>query len=135
MSQKRFTVEQANRTLPLVRRVVEDIVGQYRRWQDRVRELELLSASSQADRLDARREELEREAQTLAAEIESFVAELTELGVEFKGFDLGLVDFPGEIGGRPIYLCWRLGEPEVMFWHEVDAGYTGRQPLAPLAIA
>ena len=135
MTQKRFTIEQANRTLPLVRRIVEDIVGQYRRWQDRVRELELLSASSQAEQQDARREELEREAQQLAAEIESFVAELTELGVEFKGFDLGLVDFPGEIGGRPIYLCWRLGEPEVMFWHEIDAGYTGRQPLAPLAIA
>ena len=43
----------------------------------------------------------------------------------------GLVDFPSEMNGRHVLLCWRLGEPEVQFWHEVDAGYAGRQPLSP----
>ena len=56
---------------------------------------------------------------------------LDALGIELKDPRLGLVDFPGEMNGRRILLCWRLGEPEVQFWHEVDAGYAGRQPLAP----
>jgi hypothetical protein len=135
MTGKQFTVEQADRTLPLVRRIVEDIVAQYRRWQERVREFEVVTANSRADQPDARAEELQREAQTLAAEIDGYVAELAELGIEFKSYDLGLVDFPGEIEGRPIYLCWRLGEPSVLYWHERDGGYAGRRPLGPRAVA
>jgi hypothetical protein len=132
---KQFTVEQANNALPLVRRIVEDVVAQYRRWQDRVREFELVSMRSTADRPDPRAEELERDVQALAAEIAGFEAELDELGVEMKGYDMGLVDFPTEVGGRPAYLCWRLGEPSVQFWHDLDAGYAGRQPIAPRAVA
>jgi hypothetical protein len=50
--------------------------------------------------------------------------------VEIRGFEEGLVDFPGELNGRRVYLCWQLGEPAVEHWHEVDAGYSGRQDLA-----
>jgi hypothetical protein len=42
------------------------------------------------------------------------------------------VDFPAERDGRPVYLCWRLGEPSVQFWHEIDAGFVGRRPLEEL---
>jgi hypothetical protein len=132
---KVFTVEQANRTLPLVSRIVQDIVTQYARWQDRVREYEIAAASARMDRPNPNAEALQHEVQELAREIEGYVDELAELGVEFKGFDLGLVDFPGELGGRPVYLCWKLGEPAVEYWHERDAGYAGRQRLAPLAVA
>jgi hypothetical protein len=76
----------------------------------------------------------QRELQALAQEIDGYIAELQELGVEFKGFDMGLVDFPGELGGRPVYLCWRLGEEAVEHWHEIDAGFAGRQPLSPSAV-
>jgi hypothetical protein len=132
---KIFTVEQANRTLPLVSRIVQDIVTQYGRWQDRVREFEVAAASARIDRPQPRAEALQHQVQELAREIEGYVDELTQLGVEFKGFDLGLVDFPGEMGGRPVYLCWKLGEPAVEYWHEQDAGYAGRQRLTPLAVA
>jgi hypothetical protein len=132
---KQFTVEQANNALPLVRRIVEDIVAQYRRWQDRVREFEVASMHSTPDRPDARAAELERELQALATQIAGFEAELDELGVEMKGYDMGLVDFPTEVGGRPAYLCWRLGEPSVQFWHDPEAGFAGRQPIAPRAVA
>ena len=50
---------------------------------------------------------------------------------ELKDPRLGLVDFPMEYEGRVVLLCWHLGEPQVQFWHELDAGYAGRQPLAP----
>ncbi len=126
-----FTPDLANRSLPLVRRIVEDIVAQFTRWQTRVREFELVSASNTMSDPNPRAEELEREVAVLAAELEHFHQELAALGVEFKDYSMGLVDFPAEHDGRPICLCWRLGEPAVAFWHEIDAGYAGRQPLTP----
>lgn len=127
---KQFTVEQANRTLPLVSRIVEDIVRTYGIWQDKVREFEVLSAAVRADVPNESAEALQKEASELAEEIDRYIGEIGALGVEFKGFDLGLVDFPGEIDGRPVFLCWRLGEPAVQYWHDRDSGYEGRQPLA-----
>jgi len=127
-----FTVDQANRTLPLVRRIVRDIVEAHAIWQGRVREFEVATVQSRADRPSSRAEELQREAQRLARDIQGFVDELRELGVEFKGYDMGLVDFPSEMEGRTVYLCWKLGEDTVLFWHEVDAGYAGRRPLEPI---
>ena len=61
------------------------------------------------------------------------VRELNDLGVQMKGPDIGLVDFPGEVDGHPVYLCWRLGESAVAHWHERDAGFADRRPLAPSA--
>jgi hypothetical protein len=129
MSTRTFTVLEANRALPLVRRIAEDIVAQYRRWQEKVREFETLTTQVTADVPDIRAERLQREVQELATEIDGFLAELADLGVEFKDYERGLVDFPGERDGRPVYLCWQLGEPEVRFWHDLDAGFLGRQPL------
>ena len=126
-----FTIEQANRTLPLVRRIVQDIVDHYARWQELVKALDVLAASPAPDTV--RIDRLQRDVQAAARTIDAFVRELTDLGVEMKGFDVGLVDFPGEMDGHPVYLCWRLGEPSVAHWHERDAGFAGRQPLAPIA--
>lgn len=130
---KTFTIEQANRTLPLVRRIVQDIVDHYAHWQDLMRSLDVLAAGPAPDTASIDR--LQRDIQSEARAIDGFVRELKELGVEMKGFDIGLVDFPGEIDGRPVYLCWRLGEDVVAHWHERDAGFAGRRPLAPTATA
>ena len=127
-----FTVEQANRTLPLVRRIVRDIVETYAVWRAKVHEFEVATMDSRADRPSTRAEELQVETQRLAKDIQGFVGELQSLGVLFKGFDLGLVDFPSEMEGRSVYLCWKLGEDSVSYWHEVDAGFAGRQPLEPI---
>jgi len=132
---KKFTLEQANRTLPLVRKIVEDIVRQYAQWRERMQAFEIVTANARADMPDPRSDTLQREVQTLAAEIDGYLRELRELGIEFKGFENGLVDFPGELDGRVIYLCWQLGEPEIEHWHEIDAGFAGRQPLGPRALA
>ena len=128
---KLFTIEQANKTLPLVRKIVEDIVQQHRLWRENLLEFDLVSSSARADEPDARAVELERKAQSMAREIDSYQRELDVLGIELKDRRLGLVDFPSEMAGRHVLLCWRLGEPEVQFWHEVDSGYAGRQPLSP----
>lgn len=130
MSQQPYTVEQANRTLPLVRRIVEDVVVTHQRWRERILELDLLASSVRADAPDARATELEREAQQLARDIDAFEAELQQLGIVLKDRRLGLVDFPAEVEGRQVWLCWRLGEPSVQFYHELDAGFGGRKPVA-----
>jgi hypothetical protein len=130
---KTFTIEQANRALPLVRRIVQDVVDEYARWQEMVKSLDVLAASSARGTAEIAR--LQQDIQQAARTIDGYVRELTELGIEMKGLDVGLVDFPGEIGGRRVYLCWRLGEPAVSHWHELDAGFAGRQPLAPNMVA
>ena len=125
-----FTVEQANRMLPLVRRIVRDIVETHQAWSSAVKAFENAATWTRADSQATQLAPLEKEVHRLAAEIEGYLGELRELGVDFKGFEQGLVDFPGEREGRPICLCWKLDEDEVRFWHEVADGYAGRQPLA-----
>jgi hypothetical protein len=127
--QRSFTVDEANRMLPLVRRIVSDAVRDYWRWQDAVHEFEVAALRSSVERPDETAEKLQREATHLAEEIDGYVSELNELGVMFKGFDSGLVDFASEIGGREVLLCWQLGEESVRYWHERDAGFIGRQQL------
>jgi hypothetical protein len=130
-----FTVEEANKTLPLVSRIVADLVREHELWEDKVREFELAAVGSTPEHPDAIAELLQMEAQRLARDIEGYIAELNDLGVICKGMDTGLVDFPGQIDGREVYYCWKLGEPSVLYWHEVDAGFVGRQRLHPLALA
>ena len=126
-----FTVERANRTLPLVRKIVEAVVRKQRTCREKIPELDLVASTERAGEPRERIEELERDALALAKEIDGFQQELEQLGIQLKDRRLGLVDFPSEMNGRQILLCWRLGEPEIQFWHDVDAGYAGRQPLSP----
>jgi len=121
--------------LPLVRRIVSDAVRDYWRWQDAVREFEVAALRSSPDKPDEIAERLQTEATRLAEEIDGYMGELAALGVLFKGFDTGLVDFPGEIDGRPVLLCWQLGEEDVRFWHEESAGFIGRQPLPGIQVS
>lgn len=124
-----WTPERANKALPLVRRIVDDIVLAYRRWQELVERFELAALRSTPDAPDPEAEQLQRDVQLAAREVQGFVAELTSLGVECKSYEAGLVDFPAERDGEPIYLCWQRGEPRVAHWHPRDTGFAGRQPL------
>lgn len=123
---KSFTVDEANKTLPLVRRIVTDIVATHGSMIERLDELRSLDSES---RSDSRRRQLEKEIEELADTANRFIAELDEIGVLFKGFEQGLVDFYSTLDGRPIFLCWKLGEESIEWWHELDAGYVGRRLL------
>ena len=122
-----FTVGEANRTLPLVRRVVNDIVSTHRHLMERAEEYRALAA--EADAHVVRRDEMERELRELTGAVDDFIGELTDIGVLFKGFEDGLVDFYATLDGRPVFLCWKLGEASIEWFHELDAGYQGRQRL------
>lgn len=129
-----FTVDQANRTLPLVRRIVEDVVRSHRRWQEAIVELDLLVPGVRADLPDPRATTLEREIQSIARDIDQFQGELEALGIQLKDRRMGLIDFPSEMDGQRVLLCWRLGEPSVQYWHDEQSGYAGRRPLSPTLV-
>lgn len=123
-----WTPERANRALPLLRRIADDLVGTYAQWRALIAQFEVVSAGTDPS-AQQEAERLQKELQRHAADVESFMKELEELGVECKSLDTGLFDFPAERDGRVVYLCWRHGERAVTHWHEVDAGFSGRRPI------
>ena len=74
-------------------------------------------------------------ARALVEELDGIVHEIEESGAHLKDVQLGLVDFPSERDGEIVYLCWQFGEPEIAFWHRVEDGFAGRQPLPGLDAA
>ena len=73
--------------------------------------------------------ELHAEVARLAEELAAALDDLGELGILVKDLDTGLVDFPSELDGEPVLLCWRLGEDEIAWYHGHDDGFAGRRPL------
>lgn len=122
---KRFTLSEANRTLTLVRRIVKDIVGVHG-------QVSHLQASLQAGARGKRADQLEAELEGRLARLHGLIEELNQVGCELKDCSVGLIDFLGRHEGRDIYLCWKLGEERINYWHELHAGFAGRQPVSVL---
>jgi hypothetical protein len=122
---RRFTLEQANRTLPLVRRIVGDIVQAHTLASARRDDVERSTGTKEAA--------VAQQALEMAIErLEDLVDELEDVGAELKDYQTGLIDFVGRHEGRDVYLCWKLGEDAITHWHELDAGFAGRKPVALL---
>ena len=127
-----FTLEQAEAMLPQVRdellamqsckREVDELRGSFEQAAHK-------SAGNghvqDEDSLAGKR----RRAEALVEQINERLARVNEWGVELKGIDEGLIDFPSRRERRIVYLCWRLGEDCISWWHEIDTGFAGRQPL------
>jgi hypothetical protein len=127
-----FTPAEANSALPEVREVAERLVA----LRARMRELDVeqrthLTAIGgngggyAATDLNAAQDEL----RSLAGAVGACVERLEELGVLVKDLDTGLVDFPALRNGRPVLLCWQVGEDEVAYWHGHADGFAGRRPV------
>jgi hypothetical protein len=127
--EKRFHIEEANAIVPRLQVLMERLQRGALRLHEEMREL----ARQMGIELGALSpEELLRRrpaARLLVEELDAIVHEIEESGAHLKDIQLGLVDFPAERDGELIYLCWQFGEPEVAFWHGVEDGFAGRQPL------
>jgi hypothetical protein len=131
-----FTLEEAERALPLVRRIVEDIVVTYPAWREEIARYEMLAGAARADEGETGELIAVRDAASERARaINDFLLELERIGCLFKGFDAGLVDFYSLREDRLVLLCWRRGEERITHWHELDAGLAGRQPIDELSFA
>ena len=131
-----FTVAKANSALPLVRRIVADITAEHPRWRDLVSRYELLVAGARPEQGETSdMVVLRREVDRAAERISGYITELEQVGCQLKGFEQGLVDFYGMYQGRVVCLCWQEGESSVSHWHELETGFTGRQPITPEFLA
>ncbi len=130
---KYFTLGTARRALPQVRRLLGQAMSaraemagirhHVEAFSERVRLMggvALHAADAGGWRASARR---------AAEQMQAALQSLDEMGVQVKDLDLGLVDFPTVYRGREVLLCWRMGEPDIAWWHGVDEGFRGRKPV------
>jgi len=130
---KYFTLDQANKTLPLVRKIVSDITSLHPVWRDLVYRYELVAAQSDPKWGESTEQvALRTQIEAVARQINGYMVELGEIGCVFKGFEEGLVDFYGQLDGRDMFWCWKQGEERISHWHELEAGFAGRQPIPEL---
>jgi len=124
MVERLFTRDEANLLLPRLRplleraREVSAVLGD----RDRQRRLRSVTVGNGGG-------EAAREMMAEGDELSRVVAEISRLGVVVRDPSSGLVDFPAEREGEPVFLCWRMDEDEVGHWHDRDSGFDGRQPL------
>jgi hypothetical protein len=127
---KLFTVDEANAMLPLLRSILRDVTRLAHDLRERHQTLLRLQSSGNLDK--AHEEEIQQLNEVFERDQErmrEYEHELRSLHIELKDYDSGLIDFPCWMNGREVYLCWRLDEPTVAHWHELDSGFAGRQKL------
>ena len=132
MPDRYFTLDEAREHVPWLAQLFADLKPLRARAQELGGETRALEqrigsngGSTTRDRLEQQRGLFEE----VAAQINQKADAISEKGILVKGIEPGLVDFPSLREGREVYLCWREGEAQIDFWHEVDAGFAGRQPL------
>ena len=125
MERKMFTVSQANLALPRVSRLVSGLQERHRWVRAHPQQVPLLEKTHQIVNEGPVNSEY---FETLIG-IRKSLRELDEIGVQVKDISTGLVDFPARMYGREVLLCWKLGEDNIGFWHDLEGGYEGRQPL------
>ena len=120
-----FTPAEATALLPEVSKLMGNAAERGRRLKQIVEGLGEGKPVSEPERA-----ELVKEVERLRGEVTQLVERMNELGVDVKGLDTGLVDFPALRNGEEVYLCWRLGEAKIEWWHPLTTGYAGRQKVA-----
>jgi len=128
-----FTLDEAQALLPVLesllktaldgKNAAERIEQEFKAVSSRV----FLNGGTLLDvaQLAARKREKER----LVRKIKDVLAEIESTGAQVKDLEMGLLDFPCEVGGRTILLCWKLGEKSIAHWHSTDEGYRYRKPI------
>jgi hypothetical protein len=122
---KLFTVEEANSLLPRLRELLADVSLHRDALRERAPHLEPILRAAGTNGGGRIGSEYGVEAYKLYLAIER----IRELGVVLKDLDVGLLDFPHQREGRVVFLCWHPPEERIGYWHEIEAGYAGRQPL------
>ena len=117
-----FTLDEANRAVPYVTRIMNDVRQTYRHAVALQQQLERPLPGDDTDRV-------QNDYERAVDELNRYVDELHTVGVELKDYDMGLIDFPAMHQGREVCLCWRSGEEQIVAWHEMDAGFSGRQDV------
>jgi hypothetical protein len=130
---KTFTLEEANALLPVVESLLERAIAAKDEAERLEKEIQLLrqriflSGGMTVDIAAVSRNRTETEAEVQKAK--DALGEIDSIGVQVKDLDTGLLDFPCRVDGDLVLLCWRRGESRIEYWHTLEAGFRGRQPL------
>ena len=122
--ERHFSRAEANALLPQL----TELLSRLRDAKDELTDAEAHEALAEAASTNGGGEE-GRQVGVAFLEVRRLLETIERSGIVLRDIDRGLVDFPAVIDGREAYLCWELGEDEVGFWHDMDAGYGGREPL------
>ncbi len=125
MQRKMFTVAEANLAIPRLTDLLHKIQETFRWLNENKQSVPYLESSRQI----VSEGPVDHEYFRNLLSARGLLSEVEELGVLIKDLSMGLVDFPSRINGREVLLCWRLGEESVEFWHDLETGYAGRQPV------
>ena len=120
-----YTIDRANERLE----TLQPVLTQLRDQRDELRQLK---ASFDATEAGPERERLRLRMQGVVDQMQAGVVRIDGWKVTLRDIATGLVDFPALVSGRQVWLCWQLGEADVAWWHELEAGVAGRQPLIEL---
>ena len=123
-----YSIEEANALIPQVRAVLLQLAVEQRRLDASHAEMhrQLDANGGPEGAVAAGRQEAETA--DIREGMRTLLMHLSEMAVELRDVEMGLVDFPGERDGDPVWLCWRLADPRVAFWHPIDEGYATRRP-------
>ena len=127
-----FTLDEANQQVPWLEAHLQSIASVRAEMARLRRELEGIVRKGRTNGhsgVDQEVADKRREIDAVADRLAQLLQEVHDSGIILRDPERGLVDFPALWEGHEVYLCWVLGESQVQFWHEVDAGFTGRQPL------
>ncbi len=125
MATKTFTVQEANALIPRLEELLAEMDELREKIQSQSGALETASAQ-------AKNNGGGKQASEYLEMVERFNADyklIADLGCEVKDPQMGLIDFPSYRDGELVYLCWKRGEPRIAFWHTLESGFPGRQPL------
>ena len=129
MSQRLFTLSEANALIPKLELVMGKLQSQSAVLREQMNQL-VRTLGETPERLSVPQIlELRPQLRPVVDEVEKLLAEIAACGGQMKGLDLGLVDFPAEMNGDIVLLCWQYGEKEIGYYHSFEAGFAGRQPL------
>lgn len=120
---KYYTLKEANETVNIVRPMLKEMMNIGEKIRARQPELWALVQKSAGNGGNPELSKLLVEFDHLDA----LLHQIQDMGIEVKDLTIGLIDFVGLKDGREIYLCWKYGEGEIQFWHEIEAGFSGRQ--------
>jgi hypothetical protein len=130
MADRLFTLEEARALLPTVRQLLAEIQAAKGEVDTKGADLgRLMALTGGNGHLEGDLARARDAVEYAAGDLQDRIAELEDIGVELKGIDEGLCDFPSLREDRVVYLCFRLGEDDIDYWHELDTGFGGRQPL------
>jgi hypothetical protein len=127
-----FGIHEANDRIAELRPLLEQLRADRNRVAEIQRELERGRQTNGSAEHAEQLTELEDEVRDIVRRMQSTVSQIDEWGITLRDISSGLIDFPALANGRPIWLCWRLGEDDIAWWHEINAGFDSRQPLSEL---